>query len=181
MTICIGSISQSEHPRRKRFCTNVPLQRLFFMTATSCRSSPTARKRVAEEASNTARIQKVYKLVFGRAATPEEVPSWNRLPPNEPMKEYEDAKAARSQSPGGETDKDKDAKTEESPAPKWRHGGQRETVRRKREAEPCQRNASRIGGGGAAFTPGREKPDAPVTSGRYGQDPARSTEFSFIN
>jgi hypothetical protein len=51
-------------------------------------------KRLDSESTNTARIQKAYRLVFGRSATVEELQLGIDYLVNEPMKQYEDRKQA---------------------------------------------------------------------------------------
>jgi len=52
----------------QRFSTNVPLQRLYFMNSGFVyKQAQTFAKRVYDEATDTARIQKAYRILFGRA------------------------------------------------------------------------------------------------------------------
>jgi mono/diheme cytochrome c family protein len=52
----------------QRFTTNVPLQRLYFMNSTFVyKQAETFAKRVYDEANDTARIQKAYRVLFGRS------------------------------------------------------------------------------------------------------------------
>jgi len=52
----------------QRFSTNVPLQRLYFMNSGFVyKQAQTFAKRVYDEANDTARIQKAYRILFGRA------------------------------------------------------------------------------------------------------------------
>ena len=54
----------------QRFSTNVPLQRLFFMNSDFMQQhAERLAERVADEPDDAARIEKVYRLVFGRAPT----------------------------------------------------------------------------------------------------------------
>jgi Protein of unknown function (DUF1549)/Protein of unknown function (DUF1553)/Planctomycete cytochrome C len=54
----------------QRFTTNVPLQRLYFMNSSFVyKQAETFAKRVYDESSDTARIQKAYGILFGRAPT----------------------------------------------------------------------------------------------------------------
>ena len=93
----------------KRFATNVPLQRLFFMNSDFVQQQgELLAKRVADEPSNEARIQKTYHIVFGRAATPEELQAGLDYLRTEPMREYEERKAAK------EKEKEKRQKAPES-------------------------------------------------------------------
>ena len=86
------SASQSAE---KRFSTNVPLQRLFFMNSDFMQQhAERLAARVVGEADDTLRVQKAYKLIFGRAATPTEVQAAKEFLAAEPMKQYEEKKAA---------------------------------------------------------------------------------------
>jgi hypothetical protein len=106
----------------KRFSTNVPLQRLFFMNSDFMQQhAEQLAERVVAEPADEARIQKAYRLIFGRAATPAEVQAGREFLATEPMKQYEERKAAAAKAaadpkdaagkPGG------DAKAEAKPAP----------------------------------------------------------------
>jgi mono/diheme cytochrome c family protein len=54
----------------QRFTTNVPLQRLYFMNSSFVyKQAETFAKRVYDEGNDTARIQKAYRILFGRAPT----------------------------------------------------------------------------------------------------------------
>jgi hypothetical protein len=97
----------------KRFSTTVPLQRLFFMNSDFMQQQGEAlAKRIAAEPTTADRVQKAYRLVFGRAATDAEVAAAVQYLSTEPMKEYEERKKAgpgessKSAARGGE-DKDK--------------------------------------------------------------------------
>jgi hypothetical protein len=88
------SASQSAE---KRFATNVPLQRLFFMNSDFMQQhAEKLAERVIALPTNEARIQKAYRLIFGRAATPAEVAAGLAYLSAEPMKQYDDAKAAKA-------------------------------------------------------------------------------------
>jgi hypothetical protein len=51
----------------QRFVTNVPLQRLYFMNSSFVyKQAETFAKRVYDEGNDTARIQKAYRILFGR-------------------------------------------------------------------------------------------------------------------
>ena len=98
----------------KRFSTNVPLQRLFFMNSDFMQQhAEKLAERVIALPTDEARIQKAYRLIFGRAATPEEVKAGLAYLAAEPMKQYEDAKAAKAKA---EADA-KAGKKPETPAP----------------------------------------------------------------
>ena len=89
----------------KRFSTNVPLQRLFFMNSDFMQQhAERLAARVVGEADDTARVEKAYRLIFGRVPTPAEVQAAKDFLAAEPMKQYEEKKAAAAK-------KDADAKT----------------------------------------------------------------------
>jgi hypothetical protein len=88
------SASQSAE---KRFATNVPLQRLFFMNSDFMQQqAEKVAARVIALPTDEARIQKVYRLIYGRAPTPAEVTAGLEYLKAEPMKQYDDAKAAKA-------------------------------------------------------------------------------------
>ena len=65
----------------QRFATNVPLQRLFFMNSDFVQQhAERLAERVADEPDDRARIEKVYRIVFGRAPTADELKAGLRLP-----------------------------------------------------------------------------------------------------
>ena len=79
----------------KRFTTTVPLQRLFFMNSDFMQQQgERLARRVAPEPDNTARIQKAYRLIFGRAASAAEIKAGLAFLTTEPLKTYEERKAA---------------------------------------------------------------------------------------
>jgi mono/diheme cytochrome c family protein len=58
----------------QRFTTNVPLQRLYFMNSSFVYKQADAfARRVNDEANDTARIQKAYRILFGRAPSEAEM------------------------------------------------------------------------------------------------------------
>ncbi|MEZ5317323.1 MAG: PSD1 and planctomycete cytochrome C domain-containing protein [Vicinamibacterales bacterium] len=78
----------------KRFSTNVPLQRLFFMNSDFMQQhAERLAARVAAEPTDDARIEKVYRLIFGRAPVAAELEAGREFLRTEPMRQYEDAKA----------------------------------------------------------------------------------------
>jgi hypothetical protein len=93
----------------KRFTTSVPLQRLFFMNSDFMQQQgELLARKIANEPDNTARIQKAYRLIFGRAATAAEVKAGLTFIATEPLKDYEERKAEEAKK---EKEKDgKDAK-----------------------------------------------------------------------
>jgi Protein of unknown function (DUF1549)/Protein of unknown function (DUF1553)/Planctomycete cytochrome C len=78
----------------KRFTTSVPLQRLFFMNSDFMQQQgELVARKLANEPDNTARIQKAYRLIFGRAANDAEVRAGLTFIATEPLKDYEERKA----------------------------------------------------------------------------------------
>ena len=59
----------------QRFTTNVPLQRLYFMNSSFVyhQAQRLRPARVSTKATTTARIQKAYRILFGRAPTEAEI------------------------------------------------------------------------------------------------------------
>jgi hypothetical protein len=81
----------------RRFTTTVPLQRLFFMNSDFMQQQgELIARRVAPEPDNTARIQKAYSLIFGRAASDAEIKAGLGFLASEPLKTYEEQKNARN-------------------------------------------------------------------------------------
>jgi mono/diheme cytochrome c family protein len=146
----------------KRFATTVPLQRLFFMNSDFVQQQAEhLARRVAAEPDNAARIQKAYRLVFGRDATAEELKIGLEYLRGEPMKEYEEQKA-KGVKPGPEPADDAE---KPDAAPEFMPGGM----------------MSGVGPRGRA--PGEEKkPPLPITTwGRYAKVLLSSSEFLFVN
>ena len=78
----------------RRFVTTVPLQRLFFMNSDFMQQQgELIARKVAPEPNNTARIQKAYRLIFGRVASDAEVKAGLVFLSTEPLKAYEEAKS----------------------------------------------------------------------------------------
>jgi hypothetical protein len=72
----------------------VPLQRLFFMNSDFMQQhAEQLAAHVVGETDDVARVQKTYRLIFGRAATPAEVKAAQEFLAAEPMKQYEEKKA----------------------------------------------------------------------------------------
>src|SRR5262249_33449611 len=94
----------------KRFTTAVPLQRLFLMNSDFMQQQgELIARRIANEADNAARIQKVYRMVFGRAATDAEVKSGLAFITSEPLKAYEERRAKETK----ESEKDAKERTKD--------------------------------------------------------------------
>jgi cytochrome c553/mono/diheme cytochrome c family protein len=78
----------------QRYATNVPLQRLFLMNSDFMQQqAELLARRAANEADTTAQIQKVYRILFGRAASAEEVAAGQKYLADEPLRAYEERKA----------------------------------------------------------------------------------------
>ena len=79
-----------------RFTTHVPLQRLFLMNSDFMQQcAELLAKRAADEVGDVAKIQKLYALLFARAASEQEVAAGLTYLAAEPMKAYEERKAVR--------------------------------------------------------------------------------------
>jgi mono/diheme cytochrome c family protein len=103
----------------KRFTTSVPLQRLFLMNSDFMQQQgELLARRVAAEPDTTARIQQAYRLVFGRRATDAEVKAGLTFLSTEPLKAYQERKAAQAKdAPAAKgTQTAKDSKTDDTDA-----------------------------------------------------------------
>jgi mono/diheme cytochrome c family protein len=156
----------------KRFTTSVPLQRLFLMNSDFMQQQgELLARRVAAEPDNTTRIQKVYRLIFGRAATDAEVKAGLSFLATEPLKTYEERKAA----------KDKDTKDTEG----TKHPKDAKKEAADEDARDKADNADE--GMMAGVKPGSAKKDEnknllPATAwGRYVKILLSSNEFLFID
>jgi mono/diheme cytochrome c family protein/cytochrome c553 len=90
----------------KRFTTTVPLQRLFFMNSEFVQQQAEyLARRLETEPETPARIQKAYQILYGRAATDDEVQAGIEYLKAEPMKEYEEAKAREQEKKAKEAEK----------------------------------------------------------------------------
>jgi Protein of unknown function (DUF1553)/Protein of unknown function (DUF1549)/Planctomycete cytochrome C len=157
----------------RRFTTAVPLQRLFLMNSDFMQQqSERLARRVASEPDNPSRIKKAYRLIFGRDATQAEIRSGTTYLASEPMKQYEERKAAAAVDSNSEgnsanaaTDEDKD------------DGEKEDEKQEEMKADSMM----------AGVIPGaRKKSDAsellPVTVwGRYVKILLSSSEFLFVN
>jgi mono/diheme cytochrome c family protein len=95
----------------RRFVTTVPLQRLFFMNSDFMQQQgELVARNVAAEPDNTARIQKAYRLIFGRGASDDEVKAGLAFLGTEPLKDYEERKAARNAKDAKDTKDSNDTK-----------------------------------------------------------------------
>jgi len=157
----------------KRFTTNVPLQRLFFMNSDFVeQQAELVAKRVASEPDNAARIRKAYGMVLGRAPSEEELKAGLEYLKREPMQEYEERKQT-------EAKKEAEQKANKDSKPKaegMRPGG-------------GQTPKSDVGADGmmGGVTPGASKPEdqakllPPTAWGRYAKILLSSGEFLYVN
>jgi cytochrome c553 len=82
----------------KRFTTNVPLQRLFLMNSDFMQQqAERLAERVIAEPTDTARITKAYRLIYGRTPTAAELKAGLEFLEAEPMRQYEERKAKEAQ------------------------------------------------------------------------------------
>ena len=125
-------------------------------------------RRVAPEPNNTARIQKAYRLAFGRAPTDAEVQVGLAFLATEPMKEYEERKKNTKDTKEGTDGKDTKKDSTEDDA----KNGEPETV---------------ADGMMAGVIPGAAKKEdgkkllPPTAWGRYVKILLSSNEFLFVD
>jgi hypothetical protein len=130
-------------------------------------------QRVASEPDNTARIQKVYRLVYGREATAEEVKMGLEYLRTEPLKEYEEQKAEKEK-------KEKAEKTGKAPEPK--PAAEPPGAGQMAEEEFSEDGMMAGMSGHGKGKPEEKKPPLPVTTwGRYAKVLLSSSEFLFVN
>ena len=156
----------------QRYTTDVPLQRLFFMNSDFVQQqAELLARRVESEPDMEARIQKAYRIVFGRTATAEEVQLGLDYVKNEPMRQYEERRKAEEE------------KTKEPGKP----GKNESMTKDAMDAPKPDMPAMDPDGMMAGVVPGTGKPDdkkplLPVTAwGRYIKVLLSSNEFIFLN
>jgi len=161
----------------QRYATNVPLQRLFFMNSDFVQQQAELLvQRIEAEPTLEARIQKAYRLVFGRAATAEEIRLGLDYLRNEPLKEYEERKKAEEEKEKKKAEKKEmtDKPGEAAPVAPSAADTPDATV-----MDPNGMMAGVVPGAGKTDS---KKPLLPVTHwGRYVKILLSSTEFMFIN
>jgi cytochrome c553 len=158
----------------QRIPTNVPLQRLFFMNSDFMQQqAELLAERVVEEASDAVRIQKLYKILFGRAASPAEVQAGLDYLASEPMRQYEERRASAKEAekpgaggkPAAEAADAKPAAPEAPPPP-----------------GPPAADGMMAGVRPGAGDSGADAAKRPVTTlGRYVKVLLSSNEFLFVN
>ncbi len=152
----------------KRFTTNVPLQRLFFMNSDFMQQqAERLALRVASEPGRPERVRKLYRLVFCRDASEAELRAGLEYLRAEPLRQYQERKAlqleeARNPRPAPRAPEPPVAKTDAKPG-------------------------IRADGMMAGLVPGATKKEdekklLPVTPlGRYAKVLMSSSEFLFVN
>jgi hypothetical protein len=162
----------------QRYATNVPLQRLFFMNSDFVQQqAELVVRRTESEPTMEARIQKVYRLVLGRAATPEEIRLGLDYLRNEPQKEYEERKKAEE-----EKEKKKAEKKEMTGSTGEAPSVQPSAAADLPDGTGMDPDGMMAGVARAAAKSDAKKPLLPVTPwGRYAKILLSSTEFLFIN
>ncbi len=146
----------------QRFTTNVPLQRLFFMNSDFVHQySEQLARNIATEPDNRARIVAAYRRIFGRPPTEAESRAGLEFVAAEPMKAYEERKAAPPE-PSDSL----------APPEQPRHGDEADGMR----------SDGMMGGVARPSTPDDRKKLLPMTAlGRYVKILLTSNEFVFID
>lgn len=151
----------------QRFSTSVPLQRLFFMNSDFMQQhAERLAEQVADEPDDEARIGAVYRTLFGRAPTPDEVKAGRDFLRAEALKQYDDRKAVAA----------KDSPPATRPEPPSPSDGD------------VSRDEPSADGMMSGVTPGAKAPETdaekirPVsTFGRYVKILLSSNEFIFVS
>lgn len=154
----------------QRFSTNVPLQRLFFMNSDFVQQhAERIAEQVAGETDDAARIAKVYRLVFGRAPSAQELEAGRTFLAGEALKQYEERRAAAAAKPDAATS---DAASDAPPSADG-----------PREGEPPPSAGMMAGvSAGKDAAPDEKKKMVPVTAfGRYVKVLLSSNEFVFVS
>jgi Protein of unknown function (DUF1549)/Protein of unknown function (DUF1553)/Planctomycete cytochrome C len=176
----------------QRYATNVPLQRLFFMNSDFVQQqAELLAQKLDGEPTREARIQKAYRLIFGRAATPEELKLGLEYVRNEPMKEYEERKKEEDEKKEkAKQEKDK-AEAEKKPEPDKDKKDDKMSDKTPSVIAPLMPELMPMNPEGMmagvmppppGARPNDKKPILPVTTwGRYIKVLLSSTELMFIN
>ena len=162
----------------KRFSTTVPLQRLFFMNSDFMQQqAELLARRVAPEPDTTAKINKAYRLIFGRPATEAEVRTGIEYLKTEPMKEYEERRAVK------EAKDAKDAKDKKDPKDANAATSEKPAGEDKADSPlPVAADGMMAGVVPGAGSKDDEKKLLPVTTwGRYVKILLSSSEFLFVD
>src|SRR3984893_2579069 len=101
----------------RRFTTNVPLQRLFFMNSDFMQQQgELLARRLESETDPTAKLRKAYRLIFGRDPSSVEVRAGLDYLRAEPMREYEEKRTAKDTKKADESDNPDAGDAEAEPA-----------------------------------------------------------------
>jgi len=152
-----------------RFSTSVPLQRLFFMNSDFMQQhAERLAEQVADEPDDAARIQKVYRKLFGRAPTADETKAGRDFLQAEALKQYEERRAKAKMPP----EKDAAAKDDKEPS-----------AADKAPADGPPADGMMAGAKPGATPPADEKKKMlPIsTFGRYVKILMSSNEFLFVS
>ena len=154
----------------QRFSTNVPLQRLFFMNSDFVQQhAERLAEKVADEPDDAARIAAIYRQIFGRAPTAEELKAGRDFLRAEAFKQYEDRRAEAKKS------KDPTKMASPEPAPDDRSG---EMAAAAPDGEGMMAGVTP----GAKASDDEKKKMLPVTAlGRYIKILLSSNEFLFVS
>ncbi len=153
----------------QRFATTVPLQRLFFMNSDFIQQhAERLAEKVADLPDDTARIEKVYRLLFGRAPTADELKAANAFLQAEALKQYDDRKAEAKTAP---------AMTKPEAAPKQEPG----TTAADEQAPPADGMMAGVSPGVKTAEDEKKKMLPVTTFGRYIKVLLSSNEFLFVS
>ena len=152
----------------QRFSTSVPLQRLFFMNSDFLQQhAERLAEQVADEPDDAARIEKVYRRLFGRAPSAEETKAGRDFLQAEALKQYEERRAKAKMPPDKDAPKDEPAESDAA------------------DADPQAAPADGMMAGvvpGAKTASEEKKKMLPVsTFGRYVKILMSSNEFLFVS
>jgi mono/diheme cytochrome c family protein len=175
----------------RRFTTTVPQQRLFLMNSDFVQQQgERLARRLGAEGDTPARIQKAYRLLYGRAATPAEVQAGVEFLTTEPLKQREERKtaAAKAEAPKAGVPAAPSAPQAAAPAPKpedpkpdagAKAAAPEVVVPAPKPAEPSGMMMGVVPGVGS---PEQQKALLPVTPwGRYLKILLSSNEFLFVS
>jgi len=172
----------------KRFTTAVPLQRLFFMNSDFMQQqAERLAQRIVPESDNSARVKKAYQLVLGRLPSDLEMKTALAFITTEPLRDYEERKAAQAAPKDGDGKKPNGSKKAEEG--KNATDSNKPDDEKKADSEgDDRRDAEKVDEGMmAGVIPGAAKKEAqqkllPVTPwGRYVKILMSSNEFLFVN
>ena len=173
----------------QRFTTNVPLQRLFLMNSDFMQQhSELVARRVETEPDTRARIRKVYRILFGRDPIETELTAGLQYVLQEPMRAYEERKAADAAKQAEEAKKAEAAKKAGGAATKGDAAMAAGAAATAAPApapkiDPAMMDGMMAGVMGAdEKKPAEAKKLLPVTAfGRYVKVLLSSNEFLFVN